>query len=148
MKTFYTIKPDPLKVAAKIGADATGARRAGMINLVTEIEAVAKKTASVKTTNLKNSGTSHVDKDGLVGTVGFTALYAKHVHEGTGLYGPHRTKIVPKNKKALFWPGAAHPVRAVRGMKGNPFLVKAAQEADMEKLFTEGAQNYLNSQGS
>src|SRR5690242_16391631 len=37
-----------------------------------------------------------------------TADYASHVEFGTQ---PHT--ILPKDKKALFWPGAAHPVRSV-----------------------------------
>jgi hypothetical protein len=146
MKIDYKITPDLGKLGAKLQGDVHGARRAGMINLVTEVEARARKYAPVKRSNLANSGTSNVNAAGTVGTVAFIAPYAKYVHEGTGLYGPHKTKIVPKGKKALFWPGAAHPVRAVKGMKANPFLLKAAKESDMQKLFTEGAENFLNKQ--
>lgn len=144
-----------------------------MINIVTEVEARARKNAPVVTSNLANSGTSDVNADGSVGTVSFTAKYAGHVHQGTGLYGPHKKRIVspnkativPRNKKALFWPGASHPVRLVKttkalfwpgmkhpvhstkGMKPNPFLLKAARETDMEKLFVQGAENYLAQKG-
>lgn len=56
------------------------------------------------------------------GVVGTNLKYAKAVHDGSP---PH--VIRAKNKKALFWPGAAHPVRAVRhpGNKANPYLANA-----------------------
>jgi hypothetical protein len=148
MRIAYKIEPDIGRLAAKLTGNIQGARRAGMINIVTEVEARARKYAPVKTSNLANSGTSDVNADGTVGTVSFVAPYSEYVHEGTGLYGPHKTKIVPKDKKALFWPGAGHPVRAVKGMEGNPFLLKAAEESDMERLYIEGANNYLAHKGN
>jgi len=135
--------PDLDRLAAKLTGDVRSAKRAGMINIVTSVEARAKKEAPVKTSNLANSGTSDVNADASIGTVTFGAPYARYVHEGTGLYGPHKTKIVPKSKKFLFWPGAAHPIRAVKGIKGNPFLLNAAENSNMETLFTTGADNFL-----
>src|SRR5579884_3847285 len=46
----------------------------------------------------------------------------KFVRFGTGLYGPRGERIVPKTKKALYWPDAAHPVKSVRGMEPNDFV--------------------------
>src|SRR5438045_9414987 len=48
-----------------------------------------------------------------------TASYAPYVEFGTK---PH--VILPKDKKALYWPGAEHPVRRVNhpGTKPKPFL--------------------------
>ena len=43
-------------------------------------------------------------------TVGSDRHYAA-IHQLGGKTAPH--KIVPKNKKALFWPGAKHPVKSV-----------------------------------
>jgi len=45
--------------------------------------------------------------------------YAIWVNSGTGPY-----IIRPKNKKALYWKGALHPVRKVNhpGIKANPFV--------------------------
>ncbi len=170
MKIDYTITPDLHRLANGLTHNSTGARRAGLINVVTEVEARAIKYAPVKTSNLANSGTSNVNTDGTVGTITFTAPYAEYVHRGTGLYGPHKTRIVskkeitivPKNAQGLFWPGAQHPVKMVRttkpmfwpgmkhpvhstaGMKPNPFLLKAAQDSNIEKLYVEGAERYLN----
>lgn len=60
------------------------------------------------------------------------APYAFWVIDGTR---PHT--IIPKNGKALSWPGAKHPVKKVRhpGTKPNPFVDKAAQKmmSDIEK---------------
>lgn len=147
MNIEIKIKPDLTRLAQKLTGDLQGARRAGMLNIVTEVEARARKYAPVRTSNLANSGTSDVNADGSRGTVSFIAPYAQYVHEGTGLYGPHKIKIVPKNKKALSWPGAAHPVRSVRGMHGNPFLLRAANESDITRLFTIGAERHLQRQG-
>lgn len=54
--------------------------------------------------------------------VGTNVVSARWVHDGTR---PHT--IEPRTQRALFWPGAAHPVRRVRhpGYKGNPFLANA-----------------------
>jgi hypothetical protein len=62
----------------------------------------------------------------LVAMVHPTAGYAIFVHEGTA---PH--VILPKNGKALFWKGAAHPVRSVNhpGTKPNRFMPRIAAQA-------------------
>jgi hypothetical protein len=58
--------------------------------------------------NLERSIKSEVSEGGLRGTVyldGGVAPYAEYVHEGTGLYGPHKKKfyVAPIKKKALSW---------------------------------------------
>ncbi len=59
--------------------------------------------------------------------------YALHVHEGTGIHGPtgQPYEILPVNKKALYWPGARHPVARVLhpGIKGNPYAERAMDNA-------------------
>lgn len=115
-------------------------RKAGLavrkVTMLVEADAVryapyAKYHGGGKGTNLKNSITSYSRGAGFntVGTAGATASYAIYVHTGTGIYGPKGQPftIVPVNKKALFWPGAEHPVKKVtiRGAKANPFLKKA-----------------------
>lgn len=143
------IQPDLARLSRSLAGAVAGARRAGLIHIVTDVEARAAKNAPVKTSNLANTHTSDVNADGTVGTVSFTAPYAAYVHGGTGLYGPRKQMIRPAKKKALYWPGAAHPVRAVRGMPARPFLSRAAGEADMEALYIEGAERYLErAQGS
>ncbi len=55
-----------------------------------------------------------------------TVKYAIFVHEGTRAH-----TILPKNKQALFWPGAAHPVRSVNhpGTQANRFMPRLLEIA-------------------
>lgn len=55
-----------------------------------------------------------------------TASYAPYVEFGTA---PH--VIVPKTAKALYWTGAAHPVKKVNhpGTKANPFMERIVSTA-------------------
>ncbi len=94
------------------------------------IEAKAAKKAPDRTTNLINSIVTEFEGSGFNtgAKVKATARYAIFVHEGTGIYGPVGLPIFPKTKQALFWPGAAHPVKMVRGMKPRPFLREAFDE--------------------
>lgn len=50
--------------------------------------------------------------------------YALFVHEGTKAH-----TITPKNKQALFWQGALHPVKSVRhpGTKPNRFMIRTEE---------------------
>ncbi len=58
-----------------------------------------------------------------------TASYARFVQFGTA---PHT--IYPKNGKALYWPGAAHPVKSVNhpGTRANPFMERIVAAATPE----------------
>ena len=143
MEVFFKINPRPEDLAGTVKTRLLNARRAGMTSAVTGLEARAVVNAPVRTSNLVNARTTEVSDDGLRGIIRFTAMYARYVHEGTGLYGPHKTKIIPKAKKFLYWPGAAHPVKSVRGMKGRQFLARAAKETDIVRLYRIGMQDYL-----
>lgn len=67
--------------------------------------------------------------------IGTNVYYAFWVHEGTGIYGPRHTPIVPKRARYLrFKPkGMAKYIyrKSVKGMKPNPFLVKALPAAKL-----------------
>lgn len=56
--------------------------------------------------------------------VGTALEYAPAVHDGSK---PH--DIFPVNKKALFWPGAEHPVKMVHhpGYEGDQFFTRAQE---------------------
>ncbi|WP_369183326.1 HK97 gp10 family phage protein [Streptomyces sp. Y1] len=60
-------------------------------------------------------------------TIGTNVTYAADVEYGTA---PH--VIVPKNKRALYWPGAAHPVAKVNhpGTQARPFMRPAVALAE------------------
>lgn len=91
------------------------------------VENAGKANAPVKLGTLRRSITKDVQGAGgtVRGIVGTNLPYAKFVHEGTA---PH--VIVPVSAKALFWPGARHPVKRVNhpGTRANPFLKKALQQ--------------------
>lgn len=57
------------------------------------------------------------------------APYALYVHEGTKAH-----RIVPRSKKALYWTGAAHPVKSVNhpGTKANKFMPRILDRATPE----------------
>jgi|GEM_PF-735718 len=58
--------------------------------------------------------------------------YARHVHEGTGIYGKKRRKITPKKKKALKTPFGVF--KSIKGQKAQPYL-------------TDGVDNYIKNGG-
>jgi len=120
---------------------------AGLTNLVEEIEARAVKEAPTKTGNLVNSITSSVSSDGKRAEVRATAHYAEFVHRGTGLFGPFKQRIFPTTKKALFWPGASHPVKSVKGQKPNPFFARALKQIKPQRVFEDGVAGYLKQIG-
>ena len=137
--------PDLEALMKRLGSDITGGLRAGLINAAEVIEGKAVKGAPVATTNLVNATTSSVDDDGDAARVFVSdaAPYGIYVHEGTGLFGPKKQRVRPKKAQALFWPGAAHPVRSIAGMKGRPFLHDAAKATDVSEEFTKGLDRYL-----
>lgn len=100
------------------------ARESGFV-----IQKNAMQEVPVKIGNLKASiGPPEVTVVGMGATVKISthADYAMPVHEGSG-----RHVIKPRDKRALWWPGAAHPVKSVNhpGNKPNRFMVRAAQRA-------------------
>jgi len=67
--------------------------------------------------------------DGKLITLSNNLPYARAVHDGR----PAMT-IRPKNKKALYWKGAAHPVKAVRQKErqGNPYFTNSLKILEQE----------------
>ena len=115
-----------------------------------ELEAAAKRGVGRKTGALQRSITHRIDgapipafaEVGLLGGGPRTKAgqpYGPMHHDGTG---PH--VIRPKAKRALFWPGARHPVRGVHhpGTRANPFLTNAlnASRSKIEGYFAAAAR--------
>ena len=102
-------------------------------NSAFNIERNAKSSASVKTGHLKRSiSTKMGDMEATIHTSNLK--YAPMVEFGTKAH-----IIRPKNKKALYWKGAKHPIRKVNhpGSKAKPYLIPAFEkEKDqfLEKL--------------
>ncbi len=66
---------------------------------------------------------------GVVSSVRNTAEHAVWVHEGTGIYGPYATPIVPTTHKVMvfYWNGTLQARRSVRGQRANPWLATALE---------------------
>lgn len=67
-----------------------------------------------------------------VARVGTGIRYSIWIHDGTGIYGPRRTRIVPRTKRALSFRvagGGRVTVRSVRGIRPNNFLSAALEAA-------------------
>ena len=120
-------------------------------NIRSDIQKVLKKSGfnieSKAKLNITNNGsvkTGHLRR-GITTDVGNMEVavhtsnikYARGVEEGTR---PHTIRA--KNKKALYWKGAKHPVKSVRhpGSKAKPFLIPAFEKEkevlirDLEKI--------------
>lgn len=86
----------------------------------------ARRRAPVDTGRLRSSIVSRTEGGGrsLGYVIGSNVSYAAAVEYGTA---PHVIK--PKHKKALFWPGATHPVAQVNhpGTRAQPFLRPAIE---------------------
>ena len=111
-----------------------------LVNSGFNIEARAKRNisnnGSVKTGHLRRGITTNVGN--MEVTVHTSNIkYARGVEEGTR---PHTIRA--KNKKALYWKGAKHPVKSVRhpGSRAKPFLIPAFEKEkevlirDLEKV--------------
>ena len=99
-----------------------------LVNSGCNIEARAKRNisnnGSVKTGHLRRGITTNVGN--MEVTVHTSNIkYARLVEEGTR---PHTIRA--KNKKALYWKGAKHPVKSVRhpGSKAKPYLIPAFEK--------------------
>jgi phage gpG-like protein len=91
-----------------------------------DVQNEARRRAPVDTGRLRSSIVSRAEGSGRsVGyVIGTNVNYAAAVEYGTS---PH--VITPKNKRALYWPGAAHPVAKVNhpGTAAKPFLRPAIE---------------------
>ena len=89
----------------------------------------AKGDVPVKTSTLQGSirmKPTRLQGNDLVGEWGsYNVKYAIYIETGTDPY-----VIRPKTAKALFWPGATHPVKIVHhpGIRAQPFLRPAADK--------------------
>lgn len=65
----------------------------------------------------------------LVGEAGSTAKHAPYVNNGTGIYGPHHTRVVSPTSGVMRWKDGGETVfaRSTKGMKGTHFLEKSLE---------------------
>ena len=147
MDIRINITPSIERAVDLLDHDMEAGQGAAMSYLLLKLEARAVKGAPKKTGDLINTITNYTTDGGAGGVVKATAGHAVYVHEGTGLYGPHNKRIVPTEKKAMFWPGAAHPFRSTRGMFPRPFFDWAARRTDRAQVYSEGLSIYLKRKG-
>jgi hypothetical protein len=107
--------------------------------------ALSNRMLKTRTGHLKRSGFWQLEGDGLTAEIGYTAKYARWLHEGTRPY-----LIAPKTAKALRFQVGRQVVFAKRvrhpGLRGWPFLagpLVAHRPLFVERL-REGIQKTLN----
>lgn len=132
-----------IKAAPKLSAIRYNAAMKIAVNL---IRVEMRRQAPRQSGNLQRSIKGSVSK--LTGRVGpdlGTAPYAKYVHGGTGIYGQGGKRIRPRTKQALFWKGALHPVKSVRGQRANPFVDRTANAAQrfVPDVFQKATDNLV-----
>jgi hypothetical protein len=101
--------------------------RPEMSRFVGRVAATARLFAPKRTGELAASIYSKVNIDG-TGEVGVRARHARWVQQGTGIYGPHHTPIVPVRSRFLRFQGSSGRMvyaRSVRGQRPNDFLSRA-----------------------
>ena len=127
-----SITPDLTTLFAALEGDVQAAIKAGLAALAGQIEAQAAKETPVRTSNLVNSISSFLTNNGMTGIIRAAAPYAEYVHEGTGLYGPHKQGIMRKRGSVG------------KGQKPNPFFTRAIAAINPQAVFEQGVQDYLS----
>ena len=139
----------------KINTDELNKFSVEVVKLSDEVEKDVKKVVKNSAFNIQKNAMSNLTKNksvdtghlrrgvstdikGLGATIHTSNIkYARGVEEGTR---PHTIRA--KNKKALYWKGAKHPVKSVRhpGSRAKPFLIPAFEKEkevimkDLEKI--------------
>lgn len=108
------------------------------------IRPIMSSEAPSKTSKLRRNIQAY--SSGLTGRVGpnlQVTPYAWFVHQGTRPY-----TIRPRNKKALYWEGALHPVKKVShpGIKANPFVERTVKSVrqPVQTIFQNTIDRIIN----
>lgn len=126
-------------------------KRALMVRGVAIVERHTKREAPVGRGDLRRDVTGRIEDGGNRGSISFSLKYGRYVVEGTGLYGPRKTKIIPKTKRALAFSvgGATIVRRSVKGQKPNPFMQRAfiGSRAEVQQQMREWGQQLFQGLG-
>ena len=116
-----------------------------MVQSVNAVKNSAQGLAPYKTGTLRRSIFTDVTSDGMRGVVAQDSSIAPYgiLQE----YGTQAHEITPVNKKALFWPGALHPVKRVMhpGFGAHAFMSPAV-ENNLETItayFSQAIKNVV-----
>jgi len=117
-----------------------GKIRFGLEQFLNKIADTARAIVPVRTGRLQGSLAYEISELGggkISGKVGTNVKYGKWVEFGTGLYGPHKTVIVPTQAKVLSWRVKGKRVFAkyVKGMRARPFMMPAFEKI-LPELYT------------
>lgn len=108
----------------RAGANIKPLVRAALVNSINRTQSNIRKLTPHRTGNLQRSILTQMEYP--IGMVSSQEKYGAYIEFGTSPY-----TITPKNKKALYWKGAAHPVMAVHhpGIKARPFFKPGVTES-------------------
>jgi HK97 gp10 family phage protein len=130
-----------------LGDRAESAVEAGLLRAAGAVEATAVEEAPKARGNLADSIRKYIE--GSRAVIAPQARYAFFVHEGTGIYGPYKTPIVPKTKKALAFRIGGKTIirRSVKGQKANPFMARALRKviSRLPEIFAAGFNSAIKS---
>ena len=140
-----SFSPELGGLVPRLRADMDEVLTHGITVLALRLEELIKEEVPVRTGDLRDSTTSEVA--GLTALVKVRMHYAPHVALGTGLWGPKKARIKPKTAGALFWAGANHPVKSIKGMRPNPFPRRALRRLRPVGTFTKAIEAELTRRG-
>jgi hypothetical protein len=123
---FVGQRLDPVAINELINSPSGGLVR-DMIRRSIRVQTMAKRLCKADTGLLRNSimveliyNGVHAGHEVPIARIGTNVAYAMMVHEGTGIYGPHGTPIIPTNKRYL------------------AFMIKGARKRDSQGRFVKG----------
>ena len=136
---------NPSELAAQLSPGRFGKSKIELLqSLVLIGEAAVKRRTPVRKGTLRRSITGRIITPGVLGAVGTNLSYGQSVHDGTRAH-----VITARSKKALYWAGAAHPVRSVMhpGSKAQPFLTDGLNDArpEMERAAAAAGESFFAS---
>lgn len=148
MPPLFSMTSNAAALARRVSgwSDAVGpALAAATLKAATVLTAAAKREAPVATGRLRRSIAYQVAGDARY-VVAPNTDYAVLVHEGSR---PHI--IRPNRKTALFWKGAAHPVKVVNhpGNRANRFMTRAVASSrpQLQRIAAEVGHTIVVRQG-
>jgi HK97 gp10 family phage protein len=140
-KTTIKISPELFKLGDRVEAGI----EAGLLRAAGAVEAAAVEEAPIQRGHLKDSIRKYIE--GHRATITATAKYAAFVHGGTGIFGIHKTPVVPRTKKALAFRIGDRLIirRSVKGIKPNPFMKRALArvESRLQEIFMDGFRTII-----
>ena len=142
LKTEVKISPELLDLGNRIEAGI----QAGLLRAAGAVEAAAVETAPVKTGNLANRIRKYLESRRAI--IKSTAPYSIFVHEGTGLYGPHKTTFIRffrTSKKGITVGSKAFLGVKMKGQKPNPFMARGFKKVEnrIPGLFSGAIEEFI-----